>query len=246
MLAAALLVLIVILFVRSHYKIEGIGWRTHDNRFYEIFSDRGNLCFDLVEGDVDYPLLRNSRLICNRVRVRNFWVFTIDRPAAAEWGTQEVMAAGDHFPYERWGLDVTRLHPAYEDQAVAKGMLVPATELHWHWKDEYYLKYHGTYVDRDVTHFGVRIVEGLRSVPIWTDEDEFGVVKVQRARTVAISYWLLIASLLMLSALLYFSLRVSERLRQRQCRRLGRCIQCGYDLRASSERCSECGKPINN
>ena len=56
---------------------------------------------------------------------------------------------------------------------------------------------------------------------------------------VAVPHWLL---LLMSSALPLYWLLVLKRTRKR--RRMGLCIACGYDLRASTGRCPECGTPV--
>ena len=39
---------------------------------------------------------------------------------------------------------------------------------------------------------------------------------------------------------------LTRQMRRRRRVRLGHCLQCGYDLRASSSRCPECGTPVPN
>jgi hypothetical protein len=64
--------------------------------------------------------------------------------------------------------------------------------------------------------------------------------KMWRA-TVVIPMWLLI-----LPSLPIPLLRIRRFVRAATRRRSGRCIQCGYDLRASTKNCPECGSPIVN
>jgi len=61
-----------------------------------------------------------------------------------------------------------------------------------------------------------------------------------RERDIVFPHWALAAILLALSAGLYLQSRIA---RDHALRRHGLCIQCGYDLRASPDRCPECGKP---
>lgn len=237
-LLLALSILTIALWVRSRSKIEGIGWRTANNQFIGVFSDRGDLCIDRIVSHGDYPFVRIPRF--NRVKVKSLWTYSFDRPELPIWNTFDVISASP-FPYQRWGLEVTQVDHPYNSNPLARGTLVPATELHWNWEDDYYLRLNGAYIDSSVNRLGVRMLSGYRSVPVWTDIYEIGVVKTERSTTVAISYWLVIVVLLMLLTLIYASVRLSERLRQKRCRVVGRCVACGYDLRGNLERCSECG-----
>lgn len=58
-------------------------------------------------------------------------------------------------------------------------------------------------------------------------------------RFVTIPCWSVVAALLLLPAV-----RVTWVVVRRKRRRAGACVTCGYDLRASKDRCPECGTPI--
>ena len=46
------------------------------------------------------------------------------------------------------------------------------------------------------------------------------------------------------SAITFYSLGLRKTGKQARRRRSGQCVACGYDLRASTEHCPECGTPI--
>ena len=60
-----------------------------------------------------------------------------------------------------------------------------------------------------------------------------------RVMIVMIPHWLLLLLLLVLPTMRFARFR-----RQRNRLRKGLCLRCGYDLRASPERCPECGMPV--
>jgi hypothetical protein len=59
------------------------------------------------------------------------------------------------------------------------------------------------------------------------------------SRYLAVPYWFLIGTSALASLPVLNSARRSRRVRR--ARRLGLCLNCGYDLRASPQRCPECG-----
>jgi hypothetical protein len=61
--------------------------------------------------------------------------------------------------------------------------------------------------------------------------------------TVVLPFWLVSMIGALPLVLLVRGLRRDRRMRRRQ--RLGLCLRCGYDLRASAERCPECGTAID-
>lgn len=56
-------------------------------------------------------------------------------------------------------------------------------------------------------------------------------------------FWCLIVALLSWYAFFWLTRRVEQRQHERFWR--GHCLGCGYDLRGQSDRCPECGRPIN-
>lgn len=80
--------------------------------------------------------------------------------------------------------------------------------------------------DRDIRGFGFRLISGklAQSMPFWSLRIPYGFLLIVSAAFPALflARWLR-------------SRRASSR------RREGRCASCGYDLRATPERCPECG-----
>ena len=60
-----------------------------------------------------------------------------------------------------------------------------------------------------------------------------------RGRSLFIPFWI---PTLLFAAVFWRSF--STTYRRRKCKKLGLCLKCGYDLRASKERCPECGEAI--
>ena len=59
-----------------------------------------------------------------------------------------------------------------------------------------------------------------------------------------VSDWRMLLMLAMVVPLLWAYAWALQAFRRRDRRRKGQCTSCGYDLRASKERCPECGAPI--
>ena len=64
----------------------------------------------------------------------------------------------------------------------------------------------------------------------------FGYLEIERLRCVSVPHW----SLALLFAILP-ALHLRAFIRSRRRHRIGHCPRCGYDLRATPERCPECG-----
>jgi hypothetical protein len=66
---------------------------------------------------------------------------------------------------------------------------------------------------------------------------------VQWATHTVVPYWMPIGAVYLVTAIAW---KLRRRLRARERRATGLCEGCGYDLRASGERCPECGRPTTN
>jgi hypothetical protein len=236
--------LAIIFFARSQNRIEGFGYRTHDNQFLQLFSDRGSLCFDRVQSDGDYPLAHFSPLINHRAQILSNWTYSIARPQKSVWGTSDIISSGNNFPYQRWGLSVSPPLKPQTPEDIGMRRLYPAYYLDWRWEDDYVLRQAGARIDSQFDHWGIKSLGGFRYVPVWIDNENWGLVNTQKAKTIAISYGLVIASLIGMCVVFAFFIRALEILRRRRCRQLGLCVFCGYDTRASGSQCSECGSVL--
>lgn len=83
--------------------------------------------------------------------------------------------------------------------------------------------------------------------PAWTIGGHFGFYFVKNGlgshfHMVCLPYWFIIA--LFFPPLLPLARRYITQLRGESRKRAGLCVVCGYDLRASKERCPECGTVI--
>jgi len=90
----------------------------------------------------------------------------------------------------------------------------------------------------------VGLISVMGDVPTQTDATDQVLISVRQAplRQVLIPYWLLLMLLLLLP--LRGAIRLAHAQVAARRRREGRCEVCGYDLRASKDRCPECGTAI--
>ena len=83
----------------------------------------------------------------------------------------------------------------------------------------------------------------LGNVMLGSEAGWFGVmVRDELPSGIMVSYWVVIG---LATVLFLCSIAVAEKQR-RTAARAGKCAVCGYDLRASRERCPECGTPFRS
>ena len=76
--------------------------------------------------------------------------------------------------------------------------------------------------------------------PFWSDPSAQNLVPF---REFDFPHWVAVA-MFGLTPMSWLLVRMRQAVRRRHRHRAGLCLRCGYDLRASKERCPECGEPI--
>jgi hypothetical protein len=88
-------------------------------------------------------------------------------------------------------------------------------------------EFYGRTVDRYVTFLGFQYASGT--------------IGAERYRALAVPEWTIIALLALAASPVLYAARSRSHIARR--RHAGLCEGCGYDLRASPDRCPECGAP---
>jgi hypothetical protein len=188
-----------------------------------------------------------SLLMC--VRLAGVWIASYHRPADEEWVARA--ASGDRRPSGyRGGFEIGRLYPArptttssWAYRWVGDGSVADLRPRRVVWRRAGIEEHEGRFIPRD----------GWRAMNVAGDRlptyGRWGADRVADAprepvtevpyRVWRVPYWVPFVLLAALP-LCWLSVLLRNRLRDADVRK-GRCTTCGYDLRASPERCPECG-----